>query len=350
MPTTRGNKKLLYRTHWDIKSFTHHRQKTRMGKVELSKYRDLGDKAADEIIGQIVEQNGIASLRQLMSFLSDFQNLNFENQDPIIQFNLSANCSLPVFYDKKKLIRATDFYQENQQNIGLILGLYSLPYCYLGADGAKVLYMSERIKNDTYKRLTETGSFLKAVMNYDNWKSNRIFAICLKVRLLHASIRYFTLHSKKWDLAWGYPINQEDMLGTNLAFSLVVLRGLEKLGYSIDKTYEDAYINIWNVIGFLLGVKQEIMPKNYVEALKIDKQIADRQFRQSVEGQELTASLMQVIRSFAPNDITADLLQSQSRMLLGEKYAQMLGIAETNFPNALLKVYNITSVLISKVF
>jgi hypothetical protein len=263
---------------------------------------------------------------------------------------LSANCSLPVFYDKKKLIRATDFYQENQQNIGLILGLYSLPYCYLGADGAKVLYMSERIKNDTYKRLTETGSFLKAVMNYDNWKSIRIFAICLKVRLLHASIRYFTLHSKKWDLAWGYPINQEDMLGTNLAFSLVVLRGLEKLGYSIDKTYEDAYINIWNVIGFLLGVKQEIMPKNYVEALKIDKQIADRQFRQSVEGQELTASLMQVIRSFAPNDITADLLQSQSRMLLGEKYAQMLGIAETNFPNALLKVYNITSVLISKVF
>jgi len=321
-----------------------------MGKVELSKYRDLGDKAADEIIGQIVEQNGIASLQQLMSFLSDFQNLNFENQDPIIQFYLSANCSLPVFYDKKKLIRAADFYQENQQNIGLILGLYSLPYCYLGADGAKVLYMSERIKNDTYKRLTETGSFLKAVMNYDNWKSNRIFAICLKVRLLHASIRYFTLHSKKWDLAWGYPINQEDMLGTNLAFSLVVLRGLEKLGYSIDKTYEDAYINIWNVIGFLLGVKQEIMPKNYVEALKIDKQIADRQFRQSVEGQELTASLMQVIRSFAPNDITADLLQSQSRMLLGEKYAQMLGIAETNFPNALLKVYNITSVLISKVF
>lgn len=321
-----------------------------MGKVELSKCRDLGDKAADEIIGQIVEQNGIASLRQLMSFLSDFQNLNFENQDPIIQLFLSANCSLPVFYDKKKLIRATDFYQENQQNIGLILGLYSLPYCYLGADGAKVLYMSERIKNDTYKRLTETGSFLKAVMNYDNWKSNIIFASCLKVRLLHASIRYFTLHSKKWDLAWGYPINQEDMLGTNLAFSLVVLRGLEKLGYSIDKTYEDAYINIWNVIGFLLGVKQEIMPKNYVEALKIDKQIADRQFRQSVEGQELTASLMQVIRSFAPNDITADLLQSQSRMLLGEKYAQMLGIAETNFPNALLKVYNITSVLISKVF
>jgi hypothetical protein len=321
-----------------------------ISKAELSKYRTLGDKEADEIINQIVDQNGISSLRQLMSFLSDYQNLSFENQSPILQLFLSANASLPVFYDKKKLIRSTDFYRGNQQNIALILGLYSLPYCYLGADGAKVLYMSERIKNDTYRRLTETGSFLKAVMNYDNWKSERIFSICLKVRLLHATIRYFTLHSKQWNLAWGYPINQEDMLGTNLAFSLVVLRGMEKLGYSVNKTYEDAYINTWNVIGFLLGIKQEIMPENYLEAVKIDKQIAERQFRQSVEGQELTNSLIQVVRSFAPSEITANLLQSQSRMLLGEKYAKMLGIAETNFPNALLKMYNRTSVLMSKIF
>lgn len=321
-----------------------------ISKTELSKYRALGDKEADEIIDQIVKQEGIVFLRQLMPFLSDYQNLSFQNQSLILQDFLSANSSLPVFYDKKKLIRATDFYRENQQNIGLVLGLYSLPYCYLGADGAKVLYLSERIRKDTYKRLLETGNFLKEVMNYDNWQSQRMFAICLKVRLLHATIRYFTLHSKQWDLAWGYPINQEDMLGTNLAFSLVVLRGIEKLGYSIDKSYEEAYLNTWNVIGFLLGVKPEMMPESYLEAVKIDKLIAERQFKQSIEGQELTASLMQVIRSFAPSEITADLLQSQSRMLLGDKYAKMLGISETNIPNALLKVYNTTSVLMSKIF
>lgn len=321
-----------------------------ISKAELNKYRALGDNEADETIDQIVNQHGLSFLRQLMPFLSDYQNLSFENQPPILQTFLAQNSSLPVFYDKKKLIRATDFYRENQQNIGLILGLYSLPYCYLGADGAKVLYMSERIKNDTYKRLTETGNFLKAAMNYDNWQSERIFAICLKVRLLHATIRCFTLHSKQWDAAWGYPINQEDMLGTNLAFSLVVLRGMEKLGYSVDKSYEEAYINTWNVIGFLLGVKQEMMPENYLEAVKIDRQIAERQFRESLEGQQLTASLMNVVRSFAPSEITADLLQSQSRMLLGEKYAKMLGITETNIPNTLLKVYNTTSVLMSKIF
>ncbi|CAH0997531.1 Rubber oxygenase [Emticicia aquatica] len=318
--------------------------------IDLKKIRSLGDKNADDIIHKLVEQEGIHFLRQLMPFLSDYQNLSFQNQPQILQDFLLLNASFPAFYDKKNLIRATDFYRENQQNIGLILGLYSLPYCYLGADGAKVLYFSERIRNDTYKRLLETGNFLKAVMNYDNWSEQNIFVICLKVRLLHASIRYFTLNSNRWDMSWGFPINQEDMLGTNLAFSLIVLRGMEKLGYQIDKSYENAYLNTWNVIGFLLGIISENMPNNYLETVKIDKKIAQRQFKQSIESQQLTASLMQVIRSFAPNNITADLLQEQSRFLLGEKYAKMLGIAETNIPNTLLKVYNTTAVLMSKIF
>lgn len=318
--------------------------------LDLAKYRTLGDENADEIIRKLVELKGIAFLRQMMPFMSDYQNISFQNQPQILQEFLIKNSFLPSFFDKKKLIRTTDFYRENQQNIGLILGIYSLPYCYLGADGAKVLYFSERIRNDTYKRLLETGNFLKAVMTYDTWTEQRIFAICLKVRLLHAAIRYFTMHSNHWDLTWGFPINQEDMLGTNLAFSLVVLRGMEKLGYQVDESYGSAYLNTWNVIGFLLGIKPEIVPNNYLEAVKTDKLIAKRQFRQSLEGQELTSSLIQVIRGFAPNKLTADLLQEQSRMLLGEKYAKMLGIAETNIPNTLLKVYNTTSVLMSKIF
>ena len=319
-------------------------------RVDLAQYRTLGDDAADEIIQKLVEQEGISFVRQLMPFLSDYQAISFQNQPQILQNFLSENTVFPAFFDKKNLIRATDFYRENQQNIALVLGLYSLPYCYLGADGAKVLYLSERIRNDTYKRLLETGNFLKAVMSYDNWSQQRIFAICLKVRLLHAAIRYFTMHSNRWDLTWGHPINQEDMLGTNLAFSLIVLRGMKKIGYQTDESYENAYLNTWNVIGFLLGIKPEIMPTSYLEAVKIDKLISERQFRQSPESQALTASLMQVIRGFAPNKVIGDLLQEQSRFLLGKKYAQMLGIAETNIPDILLKVFNSTSVLMSKIF
>jgi hypothetical protein len=318
--------------------------------INLADFRTKGDPPADNLITELVASEGIGYLRNLMPYLSDYQQLSFENQPLIIQTFLAENQIFPNFFNKKQIIRATDFYRENQQNIGLVLGLYSLPYCYLGADGAKVLYLSERIKNDTSKRLLETGAFLKAAMNYDNWTNQNIFTICLKVRILHAIIRYFTLKSGQWDLAWGYPINQEDMLGTNLAFSLIVIRGLNKIGHKIDENQETAYLETWNTIGFLLGLKTEIMPTNYLEGVKTDAQIAKRQFRQSIEGEALTASLMNTIKTFAPNIKVADLLQEQSRFLLGEKYAKMLSIKETNMPKSLLKIYNNTSVLMSKFF
>jgi hypothetical protein len=321
-----------------------------ISKINLANYRTEGDQPADELINKLNQTEGITFLRQIIPFLSDFQQLSFDAQPKIVQDFLRENAKLPASFNKKHLIRATDFYKENQQNIGLVLGLYSLPYCYLGADGAKVLYLSERIKNDTSKRLFETGAFLKAAMDYTHWTNNNIYAICLKIRLLHAIIRHFTLKSDRWDLAWGYPINQEDMLGTNLAFSIIVMRGLNKIGHSIDPAQETAYLATWNTIGYLLGVKTEILPANYLAAVKIDKQIAERQFRQSKEGEELTASLMKTIRAFAPNDEIGDLLQEQSRFLLGEKYAKMLAIKETNMPKTLLKIYNNTSVLMSKFF
>ncbi|RFS13424.1 oxygenase MpaB family protein [Emticicia sp. C21] len=319
-------------------------------KNQLVHYRSIGDVEADILIQQLVTQEGIGLLRALMPFLADFKKLDFQNQPQLIQDFLAQNSAFPDFFNKKELIRATDFYRQHQQTIGLILGLYALPYCYLGADGARVLYLSERIRKDTYNRLVETGNFLKAVMNYDNWENKKIFAICIKVRLMHAAIRYFTLHSKQWDMAWGHPINQEDMLGTNLAFSLVVLRGLRKLGYSVDSTYERAYLHTWNVISFLLGIDKALLPANEQEAIKIERLISERQFRQSAESQALTDSLMQAVRGISPNNWTANLLQAQSRFLLGEKYAEMLGVKETNIPDTLLKVYNTTSVVLSKFF
>ncbi|MES2797223.1 MAG: oxygenase MpaB family protein [Bacteroidota bacterium] len=317
---------------------------------DLTHYRTIGDEPADLLILQLIETEGMDFVRNLMPFLSNYQDLSFQNQPLILRDFLAENSVYPSFFDKKKLIRATDFHRENQQNIGLVLGLYSLPYCYLGADGAKVLYWSERIKNDTHKRLQETGAFLKAVMNYENWINGDIFAICLKVRLLHAAIRYFTLSTGRWNKAWGYPINQEDMVGTNLAFSLIVLRGLHKLGRNVTEPYETAYLNNWNVIGAILGVKPDLLPNTYKEAVKLDKLISERNFRQSTESKELTASLMNTIRAFAPNDIVANLLQEQSRFLLGEKYAEMLDIKETNMSKSLFQLYHTTSVLRSIFF
>ena len=316
----------------------------------LSQYRLIGDLPADQLISDLVEANGIDYIRTLFPFFSDYKNLNFDKLDPLIRNFLRDQSDLPTHFDKKEMIRATDYYRKNQENIGLVLGLYSLPYCYLGADGARVLAFSSRLNNDALKRLIETGNFLKAVLNYDNWEEGRIFAICLKVRLLHAAIRYFILKSGQWDMDWGHPINQEDLAGTNIAFSLIVLRGMEKLGMEADETSKRAYLHLWNVIGSLLGVEEKLLPDNYLSSVKLDKAISAHQFKQSPQGAELAASLMAAFRMVAPNDTIANLLQEQSRFLLGINYADMLKIKKTTIPPSMLTIYNTTSALMAKIF
>ncbi len=313
-------------------------------------YRIIGDEEADEIIRQILEREGLEYLKKLMIFWADFKNLDIQHLPDYVLAFFNQNTTYPEFYKKKEIIRSIDFYRTNQQQIAVILGLYSLPYCYLGADGAKVLYFSEKIRKNTFLRLQETGNFVRELMDLEHWTNGKVFTICTKVRLMHASIRIFLLLEKRWDMLWGFPINQEDMLGTNLAFSLIVLRGLEQLGNTVDDNEEQAYIHTWNVIGYLMGIKPELLPHSYADAFKIEQSIAKRQFRESLEGKELTKALLEVFRELAPNDFMADVLQTQCRMFLGDTYANMLGISQTNIPYNLLKIYNQSNTFLSKYF
>ncbi len=118
---------------------------------------------------------------------------------------------------------------EHHRLISLLLGTYSLPYCYAGANGAQVLWISERIKNNTFQRLEETGAFVFGIMQESDWHNGSNFQRIAKIRLLHAAVRWFTLHSGRWNDAWGYPICQEDMAATNLSFSYIAIQGLPKI-------------------------------------------------------------------------------------------------------------------------
>ena len=66
--------------------------------------------------------------------------------------------------------RGMAFFKKHAQQIGLTLGFFSLPYSYLGANGAQVLWLTERIKNDTARRLQETGEWVFAVNNPKEWR------------------------------------------------------------------------------------------------------------------------------------------------------------------------------------
>ncbi|WP_338869704.1 oxygenase MpaB family protein [Spirosoma sp. SC4-14] len=306
----------------------------------LQPYRQQGDVPADAVIMAIVEAKGHEGLRPLMNWLADPEAVSFDSQGPqVLRDFFETYTDLPTWADTRQMAKGMTFFQKHAQQIALVLGCFSLPYCYLGANGAQVLWLTERIKNDTARRLHETGEWIFSVNDPREWNTKTAIFRTLKVRLIHAAVRWFSLHSGRWQMVWGYPVNQEDMAGTNLAFSYIVLRGLRKLGIVASEAEEEAYLHHINVIGFLNGVSDELIPQNLRQAYLLDRAIARRQFAVSEAGQGLTRALLDAIAkqgslalasqsgSQRPEAVR-NLIAGEMRFFLGDHYADWLGIPD----------------------
>ena len=316
----------------------------------LESYRQQGDAPADAVISAVIAADGPTGLRLLMRWLADTAEFKTNEQHPAVQDFFVQHASLPAWADADRMQRGMEFFKKNAQKIGLTLGLYSLPFTYLGANGAQVLWITERIKTDTARRLQETGEWVFAVNNAKEWRTGTGTAIArtLKIRLIHAGARWFSLHSNKWNGAWGHPVNQEDMAGTHIAFSYIVLLGLRKLDVSPTEKEEEDYLHLTGVINSLIGVDDALLPQNMREAYTLNKAIAQRQFATSEAGIGLTRSLLNAIsdvsvqagRGVAIPETARNLAAGEMRFFLGDEYADWLGIPKVPVEKRLAGLIN----------
>jgi ER-bound oxygenase mpaB/B'/Rubber oxygenase, catalytic domain len=302
----------------------------------LNTYRQQGDAPADAVIAAVVEADGPAGLRKLMGWLADTSDFATGKQPSAVQAFFADYAQLPPWANAERMARGMAFFQKHAGQIGLTLGTYSLPYTYMGADGVQLLWLTERIKNDTARRLQETGEWVFAVNNPKEWAirrsgSGKAILRTLKIRLIHAGARWFGLHSGRWNMDWGMPVNQEDMAGTIGSFSYIVIRGLRKIGIAATEQDEEDYLHHINVIGYLNGVAEELLPANLREAYHLDRTIARRQFRSSEAGVGLTRALLDAIAVVGGSsnerpETVRNLAAAQMRLFLGDTHADALGI------------------------
>lgn len=172
----------------------------------LETFRYVGDPAADAVIAAVAVEGGHAAVGPLMKFLTDYQDFGFNSQSNAVHKFITSQDKFPEFTDRKLFDSGISFFWKHYQVISLLLGTYSLPYCYAGANGAQVLWISERIRHNTFQRLEETGAFVFGVMQERDWHNGINFQRVAKIRLLHAAIRWYTLGGGRWNDDWGYPI------------------------------------------------------------------------------------------------------------------------------------------------
>ena len=312
----------------------------------MARYRQQGDPAADAVIAAVADAGGRQAVSGLMQWLGRFTDTDTGGQLPVVQAFFDTYSALPTWADPARMARGMGFFQKHLGAIGLILGTYSLPYTYLGANGVQLLWLTERIKNDTGRRLQETGEWVFTVMNPKAWATGQAVACTLKVRLIHAAARWFGLHSGRWNMDWGYPVNQEDMAGTNLSFSYIVIRGLRQSGITTTDAEEEDYLHHVNVATYLNGLDEALLPQNLREAYQLGTQIERRQFKTSEAGKGLTKSLLDAIGQQAGQagaidaDTARNLAAGEMRFFMGDRYADMLDIPPASLEKRLVGLVN----------
>ncbi len=298
----------------------------------LDSQRLSSDNTADALIQLIMTAGLHAQLGILMQAEKNSDVLDASLHPDILRFANDLHV-LPPWADQKKIEKAETFFKEYQIYVYSALLFASLPYCYAAADGARVLAMSNRMKDTTGKRLSETGQYIMDVSEPGAFSpEGKAFKSILKIRLIHAAVRYRLNKSGEWKSEWGLPINMEDMAGTNLAFSLVTLRAMETMGAPLDKSIRDAFIHKWNIISYLQGLDESLLPADYAEALLLEKRIQVRLFRPSEEGKNLTRSLTQFIEAIE-KPVAREYGAHMIRHLLGNQVGDLLGLPEISLLN-----------------
>ena len=183
-----------------------------------------------------------------------------DDDAPELRAFFDALCP-PAWVDYEKMDLGAITYQRTGFAGMLVLSAWSLLNGYHSAPAVKPLAFTGALEQAAAHRLAQTSKFVSDTTQRGAMRRfNEGFKANARVRLVHASIRNRLRDDPRWDRqAWGEPINQADMFGTLLEFSLLLVEGTRQLGFHFtDKEFE-AVLHLWRYAGHLGGVHPKLL-------------------------------------------------------------------------------------------
>lgn len=310
----------------------------------LDRWREHGDVAADAAVAAYFAANDHAAAAPagLFGLLVAHLRLPPEDQVPEIAAFLAAESALPEWADIHRVERGQTFFSDWLMHHFTALYLASLPNAYAAAKGSHVIWLTGRLRDDPQRRLNETAQFLMDVTAPGSFQAGTATHRILHVRLMHAAIRWLCDHDGRihhpadaspavmpdglvWSPAWGRPVNQEDLAGTMLTFTSVVLEAFRRSGVEFDAAEAEDFFHLWRVIAHQLGVVDELIPADLASAAELQRRIFGRQHEASAVGTALNKILLDLLADRLPGPV-ARLGPPMLRRYVGDDVADLLGV------------------------
>ncbi|MEV0916914.1 oxygenase MpaB family protein [Streptomyces sp. NPDC049967] len=300
--------------------------------ASMDALRRDGDELADATVATLFARGEVGTFNTLMRYVSTAGAPLPEGLPDVAREYLEATRTPPAWVDWEEMERARLFFIDNNVHISTALSFASMPACYVVPHVAKLLSAAHGLKYPS-KRMAETGQFTVYLMRPDAFEAgSRFIPAAQKVRLLHASVRHHLAREGRWDTdALGTPICQEDMIGGQLFFSLLVLDSLHRLGIHMSVEGAEAYYYAWRVVGAMLGVDQEAVPKTLDEARAYLDLYMVRHMGPSQEGVLLTGQLIDLYEEVVPGTLLDPVVSALIRYLVGDTCADWLAVPRTRW-------------------
>ncbi|MET9506363.1 oxygenase MpaB family protein [Streptomyces sp. NPDC006622] len=314
--------------------------------TSMDALRRGGDELADAVVATLFERGEVGTFNTLMRYVSTVGQELPDGLPEVAREYLHATSTPPHWVDWTVMEKARLFFIDNNVHISTALSFASMPACYLVPHVARLLSATHGLSYPS-RRMAETGQFTVLLMRPDAFEAgSRFIPAAQKVRLLHASIRHHLVRENRWDVsALGVPICQEDMIGGQMFFSLLVLDSLHRLGIHLSQEGAEAYFYAWRVVGAMLGVDQDAVPGTLPEARRFLDLYMLRHMGPSAEGAHLTRQLIDLYEDVVPGTFFDPIVSALIRYLVGDTCADWLDVPRTPWDTLVQAVPHLLGVL-----
>lgn len=305
----------------------------------LDSARTRGDALADATVAEIFRAGDTAAVAQLLGTLMRDDQDPAKLPAPVMDYLVKSGVMVPR--SREQAAAGERVFSEHGPEIMMLLCCYSLPSSYAAKKGVQVLHRTAYLAKRPNRRLFETAQFIVDVMSPGGLDANGDgVRTAQKVRLMHAAIRHLLAVDKTapWPAdQLGVPINQEDLLGTLMTFTWLILDGLNRLGAKLSPQDQQAYFETWLVVGNLMGIEPGLLPVTLAEAKSTTDLIERRQVAESPQGREMMAALLGMMQSNLPAYFRTT-PSCLIREFLPDNVATFLGVASYPFEEEMIRL------------
>ncbi len=264
--------------------------------------RLTGDPLADNAVGALFESGGMFSVWELMKQLVQNDHPAPDQLPSELKTYLQATAQVSA--PGPALVECGQrLFERCGPEILTVLACYSLPASYAARRGVQVLYRTGYLANRPNHRVFETAQMVMDVLTPGGLDpTGRGIRTAQKVRLMHAAIRRLILTDpeRPWDEELGIPINQEDLAGTLMVFTVVIINGLHRLGIATSAEEQQGYLEAWKLIGRILGIQEALIPDTMPEGNELCELIQRRQLQACPEGKAMNDALLKLLEQKLP--------------------------------------------------